>query len=320
MEDYTLNQPDLSTIKPARKASLKDGKVKVFEDCIKAKVFNELIVDVGQNGVFCVDNVLSTIECEHLCVAISNSEDLSFWSKGDDAKPQFRMFRNAHTIEAESKQFSNAIWSRVESILHILKLNIGDDDNDANHERELVGEWIPSGLNHHVLFAKYPSMGAFAPHTDGRTIDNFNTRSFYSVIIFLNDIPLNEGGGTRFYDNIAVKSLRKKTVNGVPFWTADPSLVQCEIESKRGRMLIFHQSLVHEGVPPVPPHEKFIIRSDVMMRRSVPLCDSESDIEAYAMFRMAEDLSESGDVDGAVVLFKKAFKISPAMAAIMGQC
>eukprot|EP01034_Spumella_vulgaris_P021385 gene21385-27415_t len=201
------------------------------------------------------------------------------------------------------------------------KVNINSTQNNAddNYERELVGRWTPSALNHDMLFAKYPSRGSFAPHTDGRTVHDFNTRSFYSVIIFLNDIPEGQGGGTRFYQSDAVKHLVRVSLEGDNMWSADASLATTEIHAVRGRMLIFHQSLVHEGVPPLAPHEKYIIRSDVMLRRDEPLCDSETDQQAYALFRQAEDLAEAGDVQQSVALFKRAFRLSPTMAAIMGQ-
>jgi hypothetical protein len=170
-----------------------------------------------------------------------------------------------------------------------------------------------------MLLAKYPSRGSFAPHTDGRTIHDFNTRSFFSVIVFLNDIPEGQGGGTRFYQSDAVNNLVRVSLEGDSMWSADSSLVTAEVHAVKGRMLIFHQSLVHEGVPPLVPFEKYIIRSDLMLRRDQPVCDSEQDKAAYALFRQAEDLADAGDVQQSVVLFKRALRLSPAMAAIMGQ-
>jgi hypothetical protein len=48
-------------------------------------------------------------------------------------------------------------------------------------------------------------------------------------------------------------------------------------------MLVFEQSLVHEGVPPAQPHIKYIIRSDVMFQRDPAICDSPQDVAAYAL-------------------------------------
>ena len=37
-----------------------------------------------------------------------------------------------------------------------------------------------------VILVRYPAGGHFSPHTDGYVIEDFNTRSLYSVIIYLN--------------------------------------------------------------------------------------------------------------------------------------
>ena len=85
-----------------------------------------------------------------------------------------------------------------------------------------------------------------------------------------------------------------------------------------GRMLIFDQSLVHEGVPPLAPYSKFIIRSDVMFQRSPAICDSPIDKEAYRIFKQAEQLAEAGNIEESIPQFRRAVKLSPTLAAIMG--
>lgn len=55
-----------------------------------------------------------------------------------------------------------------------------------------------------------------------------------------------------------------------------------------------------------------------MYKRIPPILDSEKDKEAYKVFRLAEDLADSGEVDQSIVLFRRAFKMSPELAAMMG--
>ena len=45
------------------------------------------------------------------------------------------------------------------------------------------------GLNPNMLFNRYHPSGHFSPHTDGYTIVDFNTRSMYSALFYLNDCP-----------------------------------------------------------------------------------------------------------------------------------
>ena len=52
-----------------------------------------------------------------------------------------------------------------------------------------------------------------------------------------------------------------------------------------------------------------------MFDRCEPVCTSPTDAAAYAMLRQAEETSES-DVQAAQILFRRAFKMSPALAEL----
>jgi hypothetical protein len=96
------------------------------------------------------------------------------------------------------------------------------------------------------------------------------------------------------------------------------SLVITTVNPRAGRLLIFDQALVHEGIPPCDPNFKFIIRSDIMYQRTPSICDSSTDIEAYRLFKEAEQLAEAGRVEESIPLFRRAVKMSRELAAIMG--
>lgn len=327
--------PPLQAILPGTKIALRDVHTKPFDMCLDHKQtftpspsINAKVALPDSDDIIYLDNALTAKECTDLCKEVDASSALSFWSPAGRDNDQARAFRDADTIEVQSPTLAQQLWERIKSYLPSnlnpesdqSKISIqeeydADGNVDCRWERELVGTWIPCGLNHDLLFAKYPPGGSFAPHTDGRAIHDFNTRSFYSVIIFLNDLPDNCGGGTRFY---AKKALQNLTESPTGQWTADPSLVTVDVSPQAGRILIFEQSHVHEGVPPLGGC-KYIIRSDVMFRRLIPLCDTPQDKIAYEMYRSAEQLAENGDPDAAVQLFRKALKLSPQLSQIMGQ-
>jgi len=320
--------PPLGAILPGTKKALRDSEeTKPFELCLEvgmSSTDSPPRCNNVEHDVWYVDNGLSVNECKKLCLEVDNSPSLSFWSHIAEA----RAFRDADTIELHSPAFALDLWNRIKAYLppnispqHSDSKIVIDKEYDENGnvdrrwERELVGTWTPCGFNHDLLFAKYPPGGSFAPHTDGRAIHDFNTRSFYSVIIFLNDLPSGCGGGTRFYSNEALSKL-KTLPNGQ--WTSDSSCITFEIRPRAGRFLIFEQSLVHEGVPPLGEC-KYIIRSDVMFRRLIPLCDSPQDKTAYELYRQGEDLAEQGDSAQAIKLFRRALKLSPKLSQIIGQ-
>jgi hypothetical protein len=316
-----MDNPPLTAITPRQKVVVPEESCKVFLSCFSESFSaSDLNLCNPIDGVYYIDEVFNEEECEKIQYEIDNNEFLSFWCIDKENDPEVQSFRNAYTIEMQSPEFGDKLWSRVATLLDgNFHVNIADDEDDENYERDLVGEWIPYTLNPHSLFAKYPSLGSFAPHTDGRAIIDFNKRSHYSVVLYFNNVPKELGAGTRFYQNAAIQQLKKVNKFGNDYWTADPSLITFEVEAKAGRMVIFHQSLVHEGVPPLAEHQKYILRSDVIFQRTPPICDNADDREAYKLFREAENLAESGEVEKSLVLFRKAFKLSPLLSRIMGQ-
>lgn len=312
-------RPALGVVKPGRKVACCEEQSKIFEECIENASVSTGNLNHIIDGVFYIDNVLSAKECSSLCAVVDEHDLLSFWSTEGRQNESVRLFRDADTIEVNGPGLANSIWSRISILLRdVLNISVTDNEDDPNWERELIGTWNADGLNKDLLFARYPCYGAFSPHTDGRAVHDFNVRSFYSVILFLNDIPAGQGGGTRFYQADTVNQLQKMYRGGKEYWTADESLVTAEVQPRAGRMLCFHQAHVHEGIPPLAPNLKYIIRSDIMLRRSPALCNKPTDETAYTLFRQAEDLAEAGQIEEATPLFRKALKMSPEMARIMG--
>lgn len=320
--------PALSTITPRGKIPLLPHECQVFEDCLAKNYESTSTLQLSTThlpGVYYIDNVLTSQECDALVQEIDKNQNISFWCLDKKDDPSTRSYRNAETIEMHSDTFANLLWSRVAHIVteHLPQVEIKDDQDDSDFERDLVGKWIPVGANPDSLFARYPHFGHFAPHTDGRAVIDFNRRSHYTIVLFLNSVPVGYGAGTRFYDAMAVDKLQllrdEKSQEEVLQWTASPELLKGEVDAVAGRMVLFHQAWVHEGVPPVSPYKKYIIRSDVIFQRDPPVCDSPQDREAYKLFREAEELAESGDNDKAIPLFRKAFRMSPVLARMMGQ-
>lgn len=322
--DIHASKPSMKSIRPDTKVSVSKSIVSNFDSCLHPFHHKpNMEMKSGSRNLHYIDGVLSKSECDAFCHVSQNCEDLKFWSSKGRNDEAARSFRDADTVEVNSLLLATSIWERMKHLTPHANITVSDDEDDENWERELVGEWEASSLNSDLLFARYPSGGAFAPHTDGRAILNFNTRSFFSVIIFLNDIDTENGGGTRFYSESATKNLQMITSNDTHIasnrWTADKSLLTDTVSAVAGRMLIFHQSLVHEGVPPSFPDCKYIIRSDIMYTRRPAICASPNDLTAYSIFRQAENLAECGNVDESIILFRRCFKLSPDLAKIMGQ-
>ena len=313
--------PSIDVVKPNSKVTL-DGEVAdIFTSevrCLDGVENKKNILSSFKNvDAHVIDDFMTIKECKSLCDNIDRCNELSFWSSSGRENEEARSFRDADTIEMDNIAFATLLWNRMHGTLNLPDILISDDDRDnPMWERELAGRWVPVNFNHNFLFARYPSGGHFAPHTDGRAIHDFNYRSFYSVIIYLNIIPNNNGGGTRFYQPDALHNLHRSSEGA--YWTSDPNFIIKEIEPMTGRILIFHQSLVHEGIPPRQPFQKYIIRSDIMYERTPRIFERVQDIMAYKMVREAELIAEKGSAEEAIKLFRKAFRVSPELAHFMG--
>lgn len=251
---------------------------------------------------FVLDNVLTEEECQSL---IDHAGGLwTFW-ENDPSRPRIS-FRNAHTIEVTHDQLAERIWQRISDFV---RPEVQLSEDDPRFEIDIQGTWKPYAVNPKLLLSRYLEGGHFSPHTDGTTVIDFNRRTFYSCVLFLNSSAW--GGHTRLYaDEQMGKELQKDDAGRL---TGDPSLILSEVAPKPGRMLCFYHRLMHEGVPAA---EKYIIRSDILYRREVELCTAPEDVKAFELYQKAQLLAEEGDCKGAAELFRRAFKESEALREI----
>lgn len=196
-----------------------------------------------------VSGLLSPGECAALVAAASGLDGgFSPWSTDEAAS----RFRRADTLEAACPFAAAELWARLTPLVPAA-VRLGADDTDARCERGLEGDWAAAGLNHCLLFGRYGPGGHFSPHTDGATVVDWNLRSLYSVIIYLDDCPL--GGGTALYAAAGDAAERPGGLyaldeGGRLRW---PGVGHAWVAPcARGSALVFHQGLPHEGVPVGP--------------------------------------------------------------------
>eukprot|EP00924_Labyrinthula_sp_SR-Ha-C_P013724 augustus_masked-scaffold_5-processed-gene-11.32-mRNA-1 protein AED:0.13 eAED:0.14 QI:0/0/0/1/1/1/3/0/676 len=302
---------EFEAITPVRKSTYPENKLQICENFHK-KTQDPKFAPIKDLDAFYIDNLLSAKECEFL---VTQAEELGFTFWHEDRSN--KTFRNAETVEIQHKLLSSIIWQRLKPFLEhftTLSLNISEEETPDRFQRDIKGKWNAKGTNEHILFAKYDEGGYFSPHTDGYDIVSFDKRSMYSIVLFLNETE--KGGGTRFYnenqkDNLIVEDGRVK---------GKKEFIDFEVESKVGRCVVFFHNIMHEGIE-IEKGVKYIIRSDIMYEREEKLLKNEKDLEAYNHYSRALELADGTDaseVNDAMLLFRKAFKMSPLLAEIYG--
>ncbi|MNE51105.1 hypothetical protein D3C80_1457160 [compost metagenome] len=132
------------------------------------------------------------------------------------------------------------------------------------------------GVNERFRFYKYTSGQYFKPHYDGcfarKTVydeqlnANVQERSYLTLMFYLSDVQ--RGGETFFYHDSWSRRMRNND-------TRDENGESCRfaVKPKKGTALLFVHSQLHAGadMPMDSTETKYVMRSDVMFRRIVPV-------------------------------------------------
>lgn len=249
------------------------------------------------------DDVLSEEECRLLRTQ-SEKAGYSYWDPESRVRDNFR---SAFTVETHHPVLADLVYRRIEHFLPVINI----DKESSKHEVDIEGLWYPCRVNSTWLFSRYRNGGHFAPHTDGCVTYDFNTRTMFTVLIYLNASP---DGETRLFDDAQKSESFKADCNGK--LRGNSEYIIASVRPEIGRVLCFYHTQMHEGNP---ADEKYIIRTDIVYERKPALCTEPEDVEAFQLYVEAQELSEQGRCDEAMPKFRRAFKISRALAKVYGQ-
>ena len=255
---------------------------------------------------FVVDSFFTPSECARLVQAAESSGGFAFWDPVADAER--RSVRNADTLEFEDSDFCAALWQRLAPFVPSKALFTPDDEE--RYEPDLEGEWVASGLNPHLLLNRYGSGGHFAPHADGSTLVDFNHRSLYTVLIYLNHCT--DGGATQLLDGSDGNTSTVDAQSGARVARADA--VVHTIRPELGRALVYYHQTLHAGEPVGAGCAKYCLRTDVMYERSPPICTEPKDVKAFELILEARAKEAAGEPMEALPLYMRAKKLSAGIA------
>ncbi|EPY32633.1 hypothetical protein STCU_02805 [Strigomonas culicis] len=182
---------------------------------------------------------------------------------------------------------------------------------DELFEKDLEGEWVPDSMSENLLFGRYGPGGHFMPHIDGSTIVDLNKRSFYTVLVYLNDCP---AGGETFLFSGEQQKVMVFDDSANKYRGSNTSRIGA-VHPKKGSAAFFYYDLLHEGSP-VLEGKKYICRADLMYRREPPIFTSAKDLEAFQLYQDARLAESSGNAEEACRMFRRVSKLSPGVAEL----
>lgn len=176
--------------------------------------------DLIEDYAFLLYDLLSPEECR---AQITASEAIGYQDapvttlSGPQMLPQIR---NNTRVMLDNSELASMIYTRLQGFAPTKPL------------------WQPIGLNERLRYYRYDPGEAFALHRDGAFIRSPSERSFYTVLIYLNE---DFKGGETIVENTSVRP-------------------------QTGMALVFLHPLLHEGSP-LLQGRKYVLRSDLMYRR-----------------------------------------------------
>ena len=175
--------------------------------------------------IFTLDNVLSPGECTKWIEKIESlNPKLAPIStvNGEVFKSEYR---NNERVMINSPEYALSLFERLEDKL----------------PSSIFGSALV-GLNELFRCYRYKPGMKFLPHSDGCYIRDSSERSYYTLLIYLNEV--DAGGETAFF--------------------VDPEI---KISPKSGSVLVFQHDITHEGCE-VLSGIKYVVRTDVMYHRN----------------------------------------------------
>ncbi|CAF0903761.1 unnamed protein product [Adineta ricciae] len=240
--------------------------------------------------------LLTHDECDDI-LSNMNQQTMEDMSEKYDAE-----IRNNSRLIVIDDRLARTLWRRLKFSNRLTKLIANTKPLGFN----VQGQWELSGVNPAMRLNKYNPGQHFSPHKDAQYAPSGDERSLLSLIIYLNDDY--EQGQTKFYfpkkaPNSDIKGLTiREEINA---YDGLKNGYQCvTIQPKKGHAILFTHNLLHEAVAPKGPNAKrFILRSDVTVKRidkplGFAVCAEEEEdyFACLNLFREAQanELKEQG--------------------------
>ncbi|KEG10747.1 hypothetical protein DQ04_03341010 [Trypanosoma grayi] len=273
--------------------------------------------------VVVVENFLSSDECDHIIKACEEV-GYTFWRQQDAnavggeadccSDKEACAFRVVDTIEASFPQLSQALSARIQKVVQLEPKSFTPSMANAEelYTRDLDGTWVPLELSSNLLLGRYGAGGHFSPHVDGSTIVDLNTRSFYTLLIYLNDC---ESGG----ETVIFSGEQSEVLECDPHSGKYRGRCQNRIGAVRpvkGSAVFFFCDVLHEASPVGVGSCKYILRGDFLYRRDPPILTEENDRMAFELYEKARVVESNGDAMQACEMFRRVRKLSQGVAEL----
>jgi WD40 repeat protein len=200
---------------------------------------------------FCrlLPDFLTPSECQAL---IARAEALGFGRADTDYPPSYR---DNERVVLDDTSLAAHLFARLELQLPEVREPQLPEACETPSHAIAPQRWARSRINERLRFCRYRSGQQFQIHQDGVYFADDQQQSRLTFMIYLTDGSRFEGGDTVFY-------------RSGPSGGGAPDVV-ARVRPRRGMLILFEHALWHAGEP-LTHGQKYVLRSDVIYRRSAP--------------------------------------------------
>mmetsp|Transcript_3509 Transcript_3509/g.5791 ORF Transcript_3509/g.5791 Transcript_3509/m.5791 type:complete len:300 (+) Transcript_3509:45-944(+) len=263
---------------------------------------------------FVIKNLLSDDECDRLVQFMEEKTTQSVPASSQKAA------RNHLRIVIQSISLGDQLLRRITKVLEEMgeaEVHVSDENksNFIHNGIGMHGCWKLHSMNEQFRLCKYEPNGHFGPHYDSDYIvDPLTLRSLKTFMIYLNDDFAE--GETAFVSEHDLHFDSDRSI-----YCAPDHVTIAALKPYKGDCLIFDHQMLHEGGQ-VKDGCKYIIRSDLLYKKDDNNTiandgDTSNTHQAVRWYYEGVRLEESGDIDGAIRFYRKAFKLCPEIEQYM---
>jgi NAD+ synthetase len=236
---------------------------------LRASSANVRRVELGDFGdsAFLAHGVLSAKECAAVNVALDKEQWVAADQNGKAngfAAARKENGVGSWRLSTYNDRLAKMLWERLAPCLPILRF--ADKSGPTTDFGDSNSVWRAVGVSSLMRFIKYTSGGLLVPHYDAPFDYRDGRRTLMSLVLYLTNNPVKNGGSTRFIiDPQRGVPLARRNLND---WDrlATPKDVLLRVKPKAGSALVFDHRLLHDSVA-LTGGVKVIMRTDIIFEK-----------------------------------------------------
>jgi hypothetical protein len=252
------------------------GEQPQWEPTCSEKFIDADLEMIGNSYIF--DNVISGSGCRELIEQFNHQEvypvGIDGYSNTLENVGSFRAMGWAPTLAENISQMFSERFRRGKGIP-----NVWDSDGRnlyAENRQTLEppfndGEamYTRLGSTPWMRFMRYQNGGMHVPHYDtSYHCPEESYRTLFSWVLYLNDVPEEQGGGFQFVDDGKIEHIKDRPSEDQADWhrMADPEEIISTIQPKQARLIVFPHWVCHQVQAFLSADnckERYLIRGDL---------------------------------------------------------